>query len=286
MNMTTREMAKFGQLFLQKGLWNGKRVLSSEWIALATSRQTWSGAIAVAGEDGSDWHQGYGFQFWRCKPNCYRADGANGQLTIVMSEYDAVLSVHAGLGDMQKELSLVWKHILPAFHATALPEDAVSAAMLKDRCRTLTIKPLAGGLDGAEKYLGKTYAFESVRHGITSVRLEKSGDNLMAELITAAGTSRFPIGNGTWERGEITIDKGPHDPLGSIIGLQPLKVASSAAMKEDGSLVLHVRFTTGPHNLILTFSEKKGPNGKTASVVANGNLTGIGGVKLVGVASK
>ena len=56
MNMTTRDLAKFGQLYLDQGMWSGRRIISREWVVAATSRQTWSGAIAVTGEDGSDWH--------------------------------------------------------------------------------------------------------------------------------------------------------------------------------------------------------------------------------------
>jgi len=281
MNMTTREMAKFGQLFLQQGVWNGERILSSEWIAAATSRQTWSGAIAVAGEDGSDWHQGYGFQFWRCKPGFYRADGANGQLTIVMPQYDAVLSVHAGLGDMQKELSLVWKYLLPAMKEKAIPENVTLARSLKARCASLELKPLAGTLAGAEKYLGKTFVFRKAHHDISSVRLVKAADGLAAELVTAAGENRFAVGSGAWARGSIALDKGPHDPLGSILGRGPLSVASSAGMAADGTLRLHVRFTTGPHNLMLTFAEKQ-----DGQLVANGQVSGIGGVRLEGQAAQ
>ena len=278
MNMTTRELAKFGQFYLQRGVWNGERVLSSEWISLATSRQTWSGKIAVAGEDGSDWHQGYGFQFWRCRHGFYRADGANGQLTIVMPQYDAVMSVHAGLGDMQKELNLVWQYIVPALKAEPLPPNAAAAKALRDRCATLAMKPVAGEKTGFERHLDTIYGFAAKRHGISSARLAKAGDGLELELVTAAGVNRVPVGLGAWKAGEVTVDKGPYDPLGSILGRQALPVASSAAVQADGSLKLRMLFTTGPHRIDLAFAEKNG-----AKVVC-GELFGIGGVKLEGAA--
>ena len=280
MSMTTREMAKFGQLLLQQGVWQGERILSSEWIALATSRQTWSGAIAVAGEDGSDWHQGYGFQFWRCKPaGCYRADGANGQLTVVMPQHDAVLSVHAGLGDMQKELSLVWKHLLPAMKdASSIPEDKPAAAALKSRCARLAIRPLGGATKGAEKFCGKTFAFANSRHGFKTLKVTAAGDGWEVELATAAGTSRFPVGKDAWRAGEVVIDKGPHDVLGSVLGRKSLKVATSGGVGADGVFRIKSRFVTGPHDLDLAFGETDG------RLSVTGRLRGIGGGKLEGTA--
>ena len=142
MNMTTRDLSKFGQLYLDKGVWQGRRILSAEWVALAMARQTWSGAIAVAGEDGSDWHQGYGFQFWRCRHGAYRADGAAGQLTVVLPEKDAVVSIHAGLKDMQRELDVIWEHLLPAFTDEPLKENDVAVEKLRARCKSLKILPM------------------------------------------------------------------------------------------------------------------------------------------------
>ena len=277
MNMTTRELARFGQLFLRQGVWEGRRVISPEWVALATSRQTWSGAIAVADEDGSDWHQGYGFQFWRCRHGFYRADGANGQLTIVMPQYDAVLSVHAGLGDMQKELDLVWKHLVPAMKADALSPDVNAAAALRKRCAALAIKPLGAPSRRATAFCGKTFGFDNVRHGFKSLRLTEKGEGWEVELETAAGMNRFAVGNGTWARGELALDKGPHDSLGSVLGRKPLPIAASGEVNPDGTLRILVRFTTGPHTLDLRFGAKDGKPHVAA------NLTGIGGVKFGGV---
>ena len=145
MNMTTRDIAKFGQLLLNEGVWDGKRILSKDWVRLATSKQT-----ATSGGPESDWAQGYGFQFWRCRHGAYRADGAAGQFTIVMEDQGAVLSINAGDNDMQRSLNLVWKHILPALGPSALPEDAAAQAKLAERCASLKLPVLENkGVEGA-----------------------------------------------------------------------------------------------------------------------------------------
>lgn len=116
----TEDMAKLGLLFLQKGKWNGVQLLPESWIEEATASHIPSLPAGVKREDlkmkskDSDWLQGYGYQMWRCRHNAYRADGANGQFIIVIPEKNTVVAMTANIGDMQAEINLVWKYILPA----------------------------------------------------------------------------------------------------------------------------------------------------------------------------
>ena len=269
MNMTTRELALFGQLYLNRGLWNGERILSEEWIALATSRQTWSGPIGVTGEDGSDWHQGYGFQFWRCRHGFYRADGANGQLTVVMPQYDAVLSVHAGLGDMQKELDLVWNHLLPALGTGSLPEDPVAAQDLKRTCGGLALPSVGGAREGDGVCLGAGYRLGTPVCGLQTVRIDASGEEWTATFGTESGEWAVPVGFGVWRRGALGLCAGRHEPLGRIVGEQ--RVASSAAYGPDGTFKVRVLMLDGPQKIDLSFS------GAETNRVVSGVLHGLGG---------
>ena len=73
LKVRTRDIAALGQLYLRKGDWNGKRLLSEKWVGMASSKQ-----ISNGDKPDSDWSQGYGFQFWRCQYNAFRGDGAFG----------------------------------------------------------------------------------------------------------------------------------------------------------------------------------------------------------------
>ncbi len=113
----TEDMAKLGQFFLQKGKWNGEQLLSEDWMNEATTSKimqapVWTPKDAKAKD--SDWIQGYCYQMWRCRYNAYRADGANGQFIIVLPEKDAVIVTTANVNDMQAEINLIWKYLLPA----------------------------------------------------------------------------------------------------------------------------------------------------------------------------
>ena len=195
MSMTTRDLARFGQLYLNRGTWEGQEVLSPHWIDLATARHTWSGAIAVTGEDGDDWHQGYGFQFWRCTHDVYRADGASGQYTVVMPAQDAVVSIHAGLGNMKKELKLVWEYLLPALSATAksLPENVAAQSALRDRIAALAIRPLGGE---GPKGFSRAFELKGNSRGFQSVRFESDGEACRCTLVTRAGAQELSAGYG------------------------------------------------------------------------------------------
>ena len=113
LNIRTEDIARFGQLYLNKGIWGERRILSEAWVEEATSYQ-----VSNGDDPESDWAQGYGYQFWRCRHNIYRGDGAFGQYSIVMPEQDAVLAITGGVGDMQQPLNLVWDILLPAMGTT------------------------------------------------------------------------------------------------------------------------------------------------------------------------
>ncbi len=122
LRIKTEDMAKFGQLFLQKGKWNGKQILPSAWVEEAsTLKIIQHPGYSQAKRDSSDWEQGYCYQIWRCRHNAYRGDGAFGQFIIVMPDEDAVIAITAETPDMQEEINLVWQYLLPAMHDGKLP---------------------------------------------------------------------------------------------------------------------------------------------------------------------
>ncbi len=130
--LKTEDIAKFGQLYLQKGKWQGKQLIPTEWIEQATSKQVSNGSDPTR-----DWDQGYGFQFWRCRHDGYRGDGKDGQFCIVLPKWDAVVAITANTGDMQAELNVVWDKLLPALHDHPLPADEASVAELKSAVEKL-----------------------------------------------------------------------------------------------------------------------------------------------------
>jgi CubicO group peptidase (beta-lactamase class C family) len=139
LHIRTEDIAKFGQLYLQRGNWNGQPLLSEKWVAEATSKHV-DNSKAPSGKT-SDWQQGYGFQFWRCQHNCFRGDGRDGQICLVIPEHDAVIAITAQTGQMQSELDLVWEKLLPAFAKDALPANATEHTKLQQAAANLNAHP-------------------------------------------------------------------------------------------------------------------------------------------------
>ncbi len=144
--LRTEDIAKFGQLYLQKGRWNGRQLIPELWVEQATSRQVPNDKEGHS-RMGPDWLQGYCFQFWRCTHNAFRGDGAAGQLCVVMPDQDAVVAVTADTGSMQGELNAIWENLLPAFESRPLPNDAAAQDKLKEKEANLVahLQKSAGG---------------------------------------------------------------------------------------------------------------------------------------------
>ena len=134
LSIRTEDIARFGQLYLQKGRWGGKQLVPEAWVEAATARQTSNGSNPK-----SDWDQGYGYQFWRCRHAAFRGDGAFGQYCIVLPEQDAVIAITSGVKDMQSVLDLVWDRLLPAMHPSPLTDDPEAQKGAQDQAR----KPIA-----------------------------------------------------------------------------------------------------------------------------------------------
>ncbi len=130
LKLRTEDIAKLGQLYLQRGTWKGKPLISQQWVATAISKQVPNEAESHA-RIGIDWRQGYGFQFWRCTHNAFRADGAGGQFIVVIPDKDAVVAITADTGNMQGELDAIWDKLFPAFKSEPQPEDAAEQEKLK-----------------------------------------------------------------------------------------------------------------------------------------------------------
>ncbi|SFI87254.1 serine hydrolase domain-containing protein [Planctomicrobium piriforme] len=138
LHVRTEDIAKFGQLLLQKGKWQGRQLVPAAWIEQATSKQVSNDANK---KSTVDWKQGYGFQFWQCTHGAYRGDGKDGQFCIVLPQYDAVVIMTAHNNKMQDQLALVWEKLLAAFHDKPLPENPTAQASLKETLQHLTAHP-------------------------------------------------------------------------------------------------------------------------------------------------
>ncbi|MDF2699926.1 MAG: class beta-lactamase-related serine hydrolase [Haloplasmataceae bacterium] len=134
--LNIEDIAKFGLLYLNKGIYNQKRIISEAWITEATSKHVDNN---TGGSE--DWSQGYCYQFWRCRHNVYRADGAFGQYCVVLPQSNAVVAINSGIENMHIVLNLIWEHLLPAFSNNSLVENKIDYRILCEKCANLKHLP-------------------------------------------------------------------------------------------------------------------------------------------------
>jgi CubicO group peptidase (beta-lactamase class C family) len=199
LNVHTEDIAKFGQLYLQRGQWQGTQILPAEWVDVATARQTSNGS-----NPDSDWEQGYGYQFWRARHGCYRGDGAFGQYCIVMPQQDAVLAITSGVRDMQKVMQIAWDNLLPAMSDSAIPPDAAAHATLVKRTAELEVpkQPPTPNAPVAEM-LGVTYTFPANDRQLESLQVQQAGDTLSLIVQAAGQEYRIPCAANEWRRAQV-----------------------------------------------------------------------------------
>ncbi len=206
LRLRTEDLARFGQLYLQKGVWGGKRLLPAEWIEAATSVQIDTGPIL---NPNPDWIQGYGFQFWRGRHDSYRADGAFGQLCVVVPGADLVVAMTAGIGPMHLVLEALWNLILARLAPGSLPENPATQRVLASRLAGLRLtpqsaavaSPIEADLHGVEFRVGPN------PFRIDTLRLEFSPRG--GQLVVRSGAGRRPravkFGRGAWRRGKSAL---------------------------------------------------------------------------------
>jgi len=241
LKVRTEDIARFGQLYLREGQWNGAQVVPREWVAAATARQVSNGSNPA-----SDWEQGYGYQFWRCRHRVFRGDGAFGQFCVVMPDQDAVVAITSGTRDLQGVLDLVWDHLLAGMKAAPLPEDGASHASLARKLAALRLEPQPGRATSplAAKVTGRTWTFAANPDKVESVRLDFGGRG-PARIAMAIDGREYGVtcGTGEWSRGGTLPGPDGND--------QP--VSGSGAWVSDEAYVARLYLDQSPYRLTATF---------------------------------
>ena len=130
--LCAEDMAKLGQLYLQKGKWNGQQLVSEYWIEISTARH-------LKTQNGT---YGYGYQLWmEQRPGSFEYNGMLGQNVIIYPDMDMVLVTNAGNKEMFQDcimLNIIRKYFPVNYHpADVLPENPLSYSLLKRLCGEL-----------------------------------------------------------------------------------------------------------------------------------------------------
>lgn len=193
---TTRDLARFGQVCMQDGRYEGKQLIPADFIRAATGRVS-DNTVASSMTETSF---GYGYQFWRTRHG-FATRGMGSQLAICVPEHDLVLattgdtqSLTGGDADIYQAL---W-NLLPSLSDGPLPQDAQGQAALDAATENLSLAPVEGMADSktARRIAGRTFVLDDNPMGMRSVRFSFGPGEGEWTYVNATGehTLRFGLG--------------------------------------------------------------------------------------------
>jgi len=237
LNITTESIARFGQFYLNRGMWNGHRLLADSWFDLATSYQ-----VSNATNDQPDWQQGYGFQFWRCQNNCYRGDGAFGQYCIVIPEFKMVVAITGSVGSMQDVLDLFWKHIHANVKSAALPDNPEANCALNSKLHSLSLH----GPDGKAispvipRVSGKMFKRTGGESDFQSVIFDFDPQGCTFTVRSDRGDRSIRAGTTQWAHGVTSIEAAGGK-----------RIAAMGSWTSEDTYEIKLRYTESPSGLTI-----------------------------------
>jgi hypothetical protein len=222
LTMRTADLLKLGVLHAQGGLWEGRRVLSSEWIAAATRSH---------GPDN------YGYQWVSAADDAFLAIGLFMQFVMVFPRQQATLAVIGALQEGSQFYLPVVKRYFPRAFAEQLPaaEAAKADAHLRDRLTAVGNAPqiVSHPSQTAAQISGRSFRIEPNALGVTAVRFVFERDRCVFHLADASGEHSVICGLAGWIESDTDI---PGADLHHGYALDSAVVVASARWLDENTL--------------------------------------------------
>lgn len=232
--LCAEDMAKLGQLYLQRGKWNGQQLVSEYWIEISTARHL---------KTQNDTY-GYGYQLWmEQRPGSFEYNGMLGQNVIIYPDMDMVLVTNAGNKEMFQDcimLNIIRKYFPVNYHpADVLPENPLSYSLLKRLC---------GELENGENNNRSTSLRGRWKRNVVSRR--KHSDKKYSYRISAAVD--LPSDHHSFMR---SVSGRTYVMEQQNIGIAPLFVQVFHNNMTDG--ISEISFTYDAGNFCVSFTESE-----------------------------
>ena len=192
MRMKPLDMAKIGFLYLNKGVWEGKQVVSSSWVEASTREQIKAGTLS----------DGYGYQWWVHKDGYYMALGYSGQYIVVLPQQNMVVVFTSALQSFSFFVPhmLLKNYIIPAARSsTPLPDNLEGEKRLRSVLKSISnpkATPVPNLPEIAQEISGKTYVFDVNPMNFKSLSLDfgTKKDEALLTLFYQGRNFQVPVG--------------------------------------------------------------------------------------------
>jgi hypothetical protein len=274
LRLKTEDMAKFGQLLLQNGIWNGKQLIPKEWVKDATTYKIPTSLSTNKDSlSRSDWGQGYCYQMWRGRNNTVRLDGMGGQFVVLIPDKDAIVVLTANARSTQDELNLVHDYLIPAIKSEKpLPQNNDLLSTLQKKESLLSLKPFVAVTSKSElesKISEREFVLDKNINNIQSVYFTFNGGECSFAIKRDDNISIVKSAADGWKfsnTASSSLLSSPRAVSKSIDAnykmLQPvIRVATSYTWTSKNTLELTARYveeSLGSETIVCKFSEAGG----------------------------
>lgn len=261
--MRPDDLAKFGQLLLDKGVWNGKHILPEDWVTEMMTKR-----VYVPGT--SD----YCYQMWTCPhEDAVRADGAWGQYIIIMPKEDMVAVVtQCQQGVSDRVQALVWNTLTPTLSDTPKKEGR-DARRLATRINSYSHPFPAGKSSSAAPFLGKHITLADNPMGWKSIEITQEGKTVRLSATDASGkTDEYICGYRDWEKTRMVSNPPDErsDTHNRFSGhTTPFYADAAYGWNNDGCLNVKIHYTNWYSSLALTVTPGSTPDSATVTFKLN-----------------
>ena len=247
-------LAKFGQLILNEGRWEGKQLVSAEWIREMCKKHRETG------------REVYGYHIWHCggHDGAVRADGALGQYVISVLDKDmVVVMTEATLGNGRDQRRLIWDVLLPHIQDEPLPANKKDYQKLLKKQEGYKLAEVKGKASSAfaSNWENKTIELGKNTFGWKSLKLNFGKKEVTMTVTETSGKSyELPFGFQQWMT--TTFDAYPPysiTPIDRFKGLEgPYYASGSYAWISKEELQLKAHYVNWVSALEMTFRLKEG----------------------------
>ena len=247
-------LAKFGQLILNEGRWEGKQLVSAEWIREMCKKHRETG------------REVYGYHIWHCggHDGAVRADGALGQYVISVLDKDmVVVMTEATLGNGRDQRRLIWDVLLPHIQDEPLPANKKDYQTLLKKQEGYKLAEVKGKASSAfaSKCEKKTIELGKNTFGWKSLKLNFGKKQVTLTVTETNGkTYELPFGYQQWMT--TAFDAYPPysiTPVDRFKGLEgPYYASGSYAWISKEELQLKAHYVNWVSALEMTFRLKEG----------------------------
>lgn len=243
LHISCDDILKLGQLYLNKGVFEEKRILSEKWVEEATAFISDN-----IGNGTPDWCAGYGYQIWLNDKEGYRGDGAMGQFCIVLPNHDAVVAMTTVCGDMQGMLEDVYKLI-----------DNLYDSGENILFQSLEAETFAKCRPQEYDFMNKYITLAENPFGFSKVLIEYESDCLAVRFVNRFSEQTVYAGNGEYKKSRWRASWKKPKLLGLMHAEREEEIYVASIFKvENNKITILMKHLNNPMNEYMIIGENKG----------------------------